>query len=316
MSTRLAHSAGGFIRSIQMSSEDVVLLVEGVGDRAFYSGVAREALPNVLTRVVTTAELQGFTKASGKPALIDTFKQLKKSGVLKTSLAGGPTKTFVVILDKDIDDRRRRKLRSPHVVYTVHYNVENHIFEAADVAKAVSCACSLDLEAVASALGHQEQWRRSIGRDWAEWTAYCYAVHRNSVGVQGYGRDKSMFHPRAGDPIDSATQQTIVSHATLIDANFPRYLRTARRVIAEVLARDAHDLVFNGKWYVPWLAHLADRAANGAPYPKASAAHFRACALATINYASAVLAEVVRRIRTAVHGTAAGPAAAPSANSP
>ena len=72
--TRLTHSSGGFVRSLQMSSARIFAFVEGRLDRPFFDRLLSQVCNPVAIayKVFAMKELPGGT--GGKSALLATFR--------------------------------------------------------------------------------------------------------------------------------------------------------------------------------------------------------------------------------------------------
>ena len=106
--TRLGHSYGGYLRTMQISSAELFIFVEGrQSDPYFYARIC-ETVHGLGSRyaICLAEELPGGT--GGKQALLNFYEYLRKRKALLSSLAGQRTAS-VFFLDKDIDDMQHRK---------------------------------------------------------------------------------------------------------------------------------------------------------------------------------------------------------------
>src|SRR5438445_2421225 len=156
--SRLFHSWAGFARGMQISRTQLFVFIEGQdNDPYFYSKICESVCvpAGVSYEHRVARELPGG--AGGKGALLIFFQYLRRKRLLLSDFKGKRT-AAVFFLDKDIDDVLRTRVRSPHVVYTEYYDVENHLFAAADLAEAAAAAASFDKLAIAAALRNEAEW--------------------------------------------------------------------------------------------------------------------------------------------------------------
>lgn len=299
---RLGHSPKAFVRSVQMSLFGVVAVVEGIDDRPFYSTLIEGITGGHRVRIALANELVGFKLGTGKPGVLAAYRKLKRMKALSSSI-GGVNRRIVFWLDKDIDDILRKQARSEHVVYTSYYSAENHIFSAADLTRAIALAADLDVESVASVLGHdQDDWRRRVADAWCEWTCFCVAVHRNALGLPGYREHSSQFHeecPRR--PAQTARDALLARARSLVGAaELTAIMHRSRRLVSRSRGRGGWDVTFNGKWYARWLQDVALQASAGRQYRAPDLKTLRATALATMNRENRHVADLVRRLHRSI----------------
>ena len=250
--SRLRHSSSGFLRSLQISREQVCAFVEGIDvDPFFYGEICNRAChaSGVGYKVRTARELPDH--AGGKQALLTFFRYARSQGKLISQL-GGKRTLMIFFLDKDIDDLKRTKCRSLHVIYTKFYDVQNHIFKHANFARAASSALSIDRGELIANPAFSVDWCASAARRWREWIAICILNVHFSVPGPNY-RVASQINDPINGPVDptkyAAVVQAIVGHVGLPRAEIDRKLGATLKMVDRHLSGGTHDIVFKGKWY-------------------------------------------------------------------
>src|ERR1043165_5845722 len=144
LNKRLTHTSfAAYRRLMQMSNVKVFVFVEGWSDRYFYDKICNATLRSkgMPYQIVLAQELPSTT--GGKTALLDFYSYLNRYSSLLNDFQG--KRTFALFfLDKDIDDLLKKTKKSPHIVYTQYYAVENHIIAHANLVEAIGAAASLD----------------------------------------------------------------------------------------------------------------------------------------------------------------------------
>lgn len=262
--TRLKRSHGGFIRSLQMSTVQIFAFVEGRLDRPFFDRLlTREcSAKKVGHRIIAMKELPGGT--GGKAALIATFQQFRKKGLLKCQ-PFGKKMACVFFADKDADDFTRKKLRSAHFVYSLTYDLEGHLFGSGDLTRALADSCGITLDQSRDLLPDTKIWLESAATNWRDWIALCLISQANGVNC-GCTFDRiSSVNPDPFLAPDSSQVAAFkiklgnkigITHVEL-DKLFVAAIRSVDRSIAE-----GHPLrYFKGKW----LNHLVQKYLEGRP---------------------------------------------------
>ena len=291
MATRLAHSPGGFLRSMQVSRYRLWVMVEGPIDRTLYDSICGKNANacRVGYRVILAQEIPGY-RGNGKQALLVYYRYLRRRGALLSDLGGKKT-GVLFILDKDIDDLLRRRARSSHVLYTEWYSAENYLFRFGDLCVALRMAAHLDAESVANRLNTTPQdWARKAAHSWKEWITYCVFVRRHKLTLTNYG-SSSQFHQGPYEPLDSARHSAALanlrSQLGLAPTQFDPLYRVTIRFVDRMFARNRFDRLFNGKWYKQFLVVDARHAAAGRQYPeKALADRILSTLLSTMDYSA------------------------------
>ena len=178
--TRLTHSSGGFVRSLQLSSARVFAFVEGRLDRSFFDRVLSQVCnPTAIAyRVFAMKELPGGT--GGKSALISTFRRFRQSGLLACT-AFGKSMICIFFADKDSDDFTRKQLRSPHLLYSPTYDLEGHLFSCGDLTRALADACGITTDQARLLVPDASAWLHSAATHWKDWIALCLVSQARAV---------------------------------------------------------------------------------------------------------------------------------------
>lgn len=262
--TRLTHSNGGFIRSLQMTSARVFAFVEGRLDRPFFDRVLQRACAagQAEHRVFAMKELPGGT--GGKSSLLLTFQDFRRRGLLACT-AFGKSMVCIFFADKDSDDFTRKRLRSEHLIYSPTYDLEGHLFACGDLHRALADACGITIEQSRRLLPDPEVWLANTATLWKEWIALCLVSQARSANCGCTFDRTSQVNPDPLSPPDPA--QVIAFRARLaaalsvsqqvIDKEFNAALS---KVETSIRARRPL-LYFKGKW----LNHVVQRHLEAQP---------------------------------------------------
>lgn len=263
--TRLRHSNAAFVRSMQMSRVRLFVFVEGWSDRNIYDRICKATCDPIGERyeVRTSVELP---TGGGKDALIAFFLYLRKRGALLHSFKGKWT-GVLFFLDKDIDDILRRRRRSPHVVYTEFYDLENSVFVYGDLVRGGAAAASLDENSVRAVIPSPQEWRRRAAQAWLDWVVLCVAARKKKARCAVTYRRPSPINLTPYAPADPAA---LAVHEGILGASLNEspqavatILASARATVLRIVRLGAIDRVFKGKWYKYFMAHDLLRAARG-----------------------------------------------------
>jgi hypothetical protein len=278
---------------MQMSGIAVWAFVEGPNDRAFYSQLcaANQHLRAVPHRISLILEIPR-RRANGKRALICLYRYLRRRRALLSDFTGKKT-LAIFFLDKDADELSRSLCRSPHVIYTEHYTVENYIIRHSNLLVALSSCASLDLESVRHRLGtNAVQWAERAAINWLEWIVFCVLVKKLSIrGIANFGANRSLFHSGPYQPVDAALKGPLLNAAqarsSMTLPEFTVAYARARRSVARLQTQGRLDKVFNGKWYLYFLEADAEAAAAGRAYnPSGLRGRLIASLLSTMDFAA------------------------------
>ncbi len=250
--SRLKHSRTGYLRSLQISRHQVFAFVEGTQVDPFFFGeiCRRVCQPNGVGYLVRPArELPG--SAGGKSAVIAFYRYARSKARLVSEL-GRKRTVIVFFLDKDLDDMTRKKCRSPHVIYTTYYDVQNHVFRHSDFGLAAAAAASLDRQELMAHPTFAGNWCQGAARRWREWIALCMLSVKHGVPNANY-RVASQVNTPINGPLDlakySSAVQTLASSLGVAADVVDRRVDVLRSGIEKQLSGGTYDRVFKGKWY-------------------------------------------------------------------
>jgi hypothetical protein len=267
MSPPLRHDLLALARAMQVSKTQVFLFTEGhENDPYFYSKICEAVCSPAGISYEHRSVREVPPGAGGKNAVIAFFKYLRRKQLLVNDFKGKRT-AVVFFLDKDIDDILGTRLKSLHVVYTKYYDVENHLFAAADLAEVAAAAGSFDKARIAGAIGNSDDWRARNAALWKDWIKLCvFAKKRKIRSEQNYGVTSRINDPpnRPADAAELAARLAQLQAATGLPANkFRRAFARVSKLVENLFAEGSHDIVFKGKWYATLLdAEIRDIAAG------------------------------------------------------
>jgi hypothetical protein len=168
----------------------------------------------------------------------------------------GKLTLLVFFLDKDVDDLRRKKCKSNHIIYTVYYDVQNHVFRHADFPRAVSSAASIDMIELLHQPAFNGDWCLTAARRWKEWIALCLLAVRHGVPGANYRVTSRVNNPPNG-PLDptrySAELVTAMAHLCVDAAELDRRMKRVLGRVERSFVDGTYDLIFKGKWYAQLL---------------------------------------------------------------
>jgi hypothetical protein len=238
-----------------MSRARLHVFVEGHDSDAFvYGNCCRQVCPSHFEyRIVYARELvPSAGGAGGKAVLLRTFDLLRGSRALTGRNGIGRTYSTVFCLDKDVDDLRRTRRRSRHVLYTRYYDIENELMRDGQLAMAIAAALSADIGKVEGCFPSAREWCRYASHNWIEWVAVCAAGARDNLPITTYGRSSPFNVPATAPTDEAAVRAFCVEMAgrlgTTVAEFEDRYVRSLRRV-ERLARRDELDRVFKGRWY-------------------------------------------------------------------
>jgi hypothetical protein len=251
--SRPRHSDGAYLRALQVSRFSLFAFVEGKAlDPSFFGQVcSRVCRPRgVLYQIRTARELPRGSE--GKSALI-SFCRLARSRGQLTSTLNGKLTVLLFFLDKDVDDVRRTRCRSRHVVYTAGYDVENYVFQHGDFVTGVSAAASIDPSELSGHPSFGRNWRETAARRWKEWIVLClFSVVYNRGATANY-RTASRVNTPINGPVDRRLYDARLAEARrssqLTQEQFDTAVRRLTGRVDRHLTNGTYDLVFKGKWY-------------------------------------------------------------------
>jgi hypothetical protein len=101
--------------------------------------------------------IEDITGTGGKKGLAILHDYFRERKILLGSFKG-KTICCVFFMDKDVDDLRRRLIRSNHVFYTALYDLEGHIYRDSNLRRAVAACLSIDIRKVPSIYNSPAEW--------------------------------------------------------------------------------------------------------------------------------------------------------------
>lgn len=256
--TRLTHSDAGFIRSLQMSSARFFAFVEGRLDRPFFDRIMAQvcAPARIGYQVIAMKELPGGT--GGKSALLATFRDLRTRGLL-ACVAFGKSMACVFIADKDSDDFTRKRLRSPHFIYSPTYDLEGHLFSCGDLHRALADACGITTQQAQTLVPDPVGWLRNAATLWKEWVALCLVSQLRGVNCGCTFDRPSQVNPNPlaqPDPAQvTAFKTQLASTLGIADTDLDGIFSTALRQVEASIHAGFPLKFFKGKW----LGHMMQR---------------------------------------------------------
>jgi len=271
MRSRLTHSFGGMRRYMQMSRVDVFIYVEGRDlDPDIYSRVCGSVCLDAQRdyEIVIADRITGA--AGGKEILTQFFEFLSHNGALLDKSQPN-TKLAMFYLDKDVDDVLGKARRSPHIVYTEYYCLENYLFVYGNLLSSLATAGSIDLRLISGRIPDPKAWRDRVTNSWRDWVALCLLAGKLSLpSIAGYRLATSPIN----NPLDGPTDVTqlhryiaqMESNSHLTHGAFQSKVRSAYRLVNAVYARGIYDKIFKGKWYFALAIRELELAAGSHPY--------------------------------------------------
>jgi hypothetical protein len=272
--SRLRHPSSAFLRTIQMRRAQLHVYVEGKQPDVYLyekvvSGICESPWQYV---IITPKELPVGFDGDGKSCLLKWYATLRKRKMLLATFKGH-TAASLFVLDKDVDDLMRRRCRTAHVVYTRHYEVENHCFESGDLEDALAVQLGVSRSRIRRVIGDQSDWRRSAATRWREWVVVCLAaIAARAHKFGGYASPSRVNSPMNGDVDEKLllTEMGRLEAAATSDRGAAAAVVWARRTVARLYGGDAFDRVFKGKWYAALLALDLEAAGLINPHMKGS----------------------------------------------
>lgn len=290
---RLLHSFAGYLRYMQTSRWTLFVFVESHDiDRYFYSMlVDLVCRRNKINYQIVAAE-EVSDGGGGKQILLGFFDYLKRRSSLIDRF-GNKTTLSVFFLDKDVDDYRRVKRRSPHVVYTETYEVENYLFMFGEICQAIGASTSLDVVSVHAGIGDYSQWRKHAASNWKDWVKLClFSNARNVASSCNYGRYVSPVNQGCyGALLKNEYDDKLASVQSQSGMNREQFKKSFERLSQDVdklYGTDRYDIVFKGKWYIPFILEDMRRIAGSKRYNRTGIQkRFLSCLMSSLNFGNA-----------------------------
>lgn len=252
---RLTREYAALRRAFQVSHARVVVLVEGREvDAYLYDKICLTVLtPNGTSyRIVRADEIVQMGNSGGKEVLLGFFDYLKRTSALH--VAGCYTTLFC--LDKDVDDLERRMRRSPHVLYTTMYDIENLLVGSADLKDCAAAALSVPV-ATCSHLSPANAWCLAVQSSWASWVTLRLCAKSFQVQRANYSSLSQVnvpLHGPVSQPLVVQIIRDIAAKAAVPQQVAMRRYAARFRWVNDLIKQGHGDRVFKGKWYLDILA--------------------------------------------------------------
>lgn len=289
--SRLRHSYAGFLRYMEMSTLQVFVFVEGKDcDPFFYASICATIRQPGFFREICTAD-RISANSGGKQAVIGFFSYLRNRKKL-TSTLGGKSTAAIFYVDKDVDDVQRIQKRSPHIVYTEYYDVQNYIFEHGDLLRGAAAAASVDPAILSPVLANPSAWCAQKAGNWREWIALCLCVLKVGINFEANYGITSRIQTRPCGALDSNLYNALVGQLQQksrlpLDAFQQRLGQVATRVDRYYL-EGQHHRIFKGKWFTNIMSDEIDQLMNGRTYDnKGLARRLPSAIAATLDFTAA-----------------------------
>lgn len=246
---RLTHDHDALLFSLQMSRTSVFVFVEGIKrDRYVYGHIcaAVERETPFSHEMIFAGEIGG----GGKGALLEFHDFLERRNSLLSTFRGKTT-AVLLYLDKDVDDLRQAARQSEHIVYTKHYDIENHIFLYGDLVEGAASAASVDAQTLVSRLSNARDWCFSAAKRWKSWVAVCLLSCREQRGG-GYASCSKVNTPPNAEEDAQRLEEVLQELRTEFgwsQADFDARYGSALAEVDGYYRRGEQDVVFKGKWY-------------------------------------------------------------------
>lgn len=287
---RLRHSFKGYWRYMQMSQRTLFVFVESPKfDRYFYSKIVDPVCQReVITYEVVTAE-ELSEGDGGKQILLSFFAHLKSQSSLVDRFADKITLS-AFFLDKDVDDYRRVKRRSAHMIYTKTYEIENYLFIYGDLCQSVGASTYLDVASVKTDICDYSEWRKQAASNWKDWVKLClFSTTRNAASSCNYGRYESPINQGCYGALlineYNRHLATVQSQSGMQIARFNRSFNRLSRHVDRLYDTDRYDNIFKGKWYIPFLLDNISSIAGSRRYNKTGLQErLLTCLLSSLNF--------------------------------
>ena len=256
---RLTHSFESTIRSFQISNTELFFFVEGgKNDRYFYSKTCAPLLGKSPFTYEFRMPEELPSLGGGKTALITLFNHLRNNKKLDSCFKGR-RKLFAFFMDKDVDDINRKTLRSDHIIYTEHYDVENYIFKHGDITNAAAACASIDQQHISKAVGNPNTWRAKCAEIWKEWIVICLFAKQHGVSIPNYQLPQSRIHNPTYENLCPVAHKNYLNdlklESGLDESGFQEELGKTMKLVDKFFAAGNHDKVFKGKWYAGFLVN-------------------------------------------------------------
>lgn len=236
-----------------MSRARLHVFVEGRVLDAFVYGAlcSRECPGDFEYEIIRADQIPNYTKG-GKVTLLAHFQKMRRAKRLVEDFKG-IRHGVIFFADKDIDDVKRTKRRSPHLMYTPTYDIEAQVYEEGDLAEAVAATISLDPRVAQHDVSNPTDWREYARNLWRDWVELCMLSQMaGAKGVVNYSVS-SQVNPSPG----AAADQSLVAHhrtkiqsaSQLTSHSFANLEARIARLVSRAYASGDEFRFFKGKWY-------------------------------------------------------------------
>jgi hypothetical protein len=257
---------------MQMSSKQIFVIVEGNEVDPFFYGEICLSLAKkrpFLYEILAASNLPQAHGSGGKETLLTFFSYLRRRSVL-CSTFNGKTTAVVFYADKDIDDILKVCKRSRHLIYTLFYEVENHIFEEGNMTRGVAAAASVDPNLLTGTLTDSHAWCLDASNKWKQWVELCVFARKYKINVECNYRVKSRINITPEGPVDpilhSQHLHKLQIASNLTGAEFKIRFGSVKKCVEHYYSSGRHQHVFKGKWLAFMLSEKVKQLMGSNPY--------------------------------------------------
>lgn len=257
MNNRLTHDPESMLRACQISKADIVCFVEGTeNDIYFYSQISQPIFNNynLESEFKTANELSLSGKTGGKELLIKFLKFLQTRKKLSGDFKG-KIKTFVFFADKDVDDHKKKLIRSKHIIYTNNYDIQNDIVIHGNIVNSIAACISETVEKVAKSLGNQDTWLTNCIITWKEWVKICLFLSIHDISLAGYSvssKINSKEYATIDNQLLDKYKESIRNKIQFDKHTFDELYSQVDSKVETLYASGHANQIFKGKWYLHW----------------------------------------------------------------
>jgi hypothetical protein len=292
VSGRICYSRPAFLRRTQMSRIGLFVIVEGRNlDPVFYDRICR-ASPRIMSsghQIWLVEQTSGG--AGGKEASLSLFDHCRRLGKLRRVRPDGTSSSLVFVVDRDCDHIAGGTRRSPHVVYTKHFDVEAEVYSYGKDDEAFAEALSLDLATARGLVRSLGNWRTDLAHNQREWIQLC-AISRSlsaHVGGVGFKVPSRVNAPPPFGAVDAravaAARRRVLAKSQYSPAVTTRRVSRVELSVARLFGSGDEWLLVKGKWATTYLADKVRAHFGRDPVDTSALPHGLAKAfLSTIDY--------------------------------
>jgi hypothetical protein len=257
---RLVHSKGGLLRAFDISKARVFAFVEGGLDRLFIDRVL-DVVCDATTPYEVRAARDIPDSAGGKVGLVGFFKELQESNSLLVS-RWGERKVVVFFADKDIDDHTNKLINSEHFIYTETYDLEGHLVQCGNLAKAISEATLITRRQAEDLIGEKSEFLQGVAIACLDWVTLCVLSHLKEVNAGcGYSMNPPLVL-RAANDLDLDLDLNLLSERLCQRMGgereeFDILFAETRALIEGEMRKGFYFKYFKGKWFSDILQKFA-----------------------------------------------------------